>query len=214
MRKTQNKQVEKQTIIAFGSFCLIALATFMFGASWGSRAAEVPFLKLAQVTGTASVSSLEDIIAICRERAKWTCAENAYIDLYEKTKDASVVARLADMQRKLGSPQALQTYAAYTNVGGKDADALYQYAQLLEKSGDIEGALTMYANSAAASGDRLPVRATTGLVRILMQERRFEEALAKIKEFQASAGNAENYFNTELDQLPGLIKTAKRIAAK
>jgi tetratricopeptide (TPR) repeat protein len=208
-------KVDKQTIIAYGIFCTVSLVILLIAGSWGRHATSIPFLKLAQITGTASADTLDKIVVACTERAKWDCAQKALVDLYEKTNDVETVAKLADMQRKLGFTQnALATYAAYSNVGGKNPEHFLKYAELLEKSGNIEGAISAYTNAFVNAGDRLPVRAMTGIVRNLMAERRYEEAQAKIKEFQASASNAENYFNEEADQLPLLIKNSKRMAAR
>jgi hypothetical protein len=212
--KKLNK-VDKQTTIAYGVFCTVTLAMFLIAGSWGRHATSIPFLKLAQITGTASADTLEKIVVACTERAKWECAQAALVDLYEKTNDVETVAKLADMQRKLGFTQnALSTYAAYSNVGGKNPEHFLKYAELLEKSGNVEGAITAYTSAFVNAGDRLPVRAMTGIVRLLMVERRYEEAQTRIKEFQASAGNAENYFNEEADQLPLLIRNSKKMASR
>lgn len=208
-------QVDKQTMIAYGIFCTVSLVILLIAGSWGRHATSIPFLKLAQITGTASAATLEEIVVACSERAKYDCAQEALVDLYEKTNDVETVAKLADMQRKLGLTQnALATYAAYANVGGKNPEHFLKYAELLEKSGNMEGAVTAYSSAFANAGDRLPVRAITGIVRCLMAERRYEEAQARLKEFHASASNAENYLNEEADQLPLLIKNSKKMASR
>ncbi len=208
-------KVDKRTIIAYGIFCTVSLVILLIAGSWGRHATSIPFLKLAQITGTASAETLEKVVVACTERAKWDCAQAALVDLYEKTNNIEVVAKLADMQRKLAFTQpALATYASYANLGGKNPEHFLKYAELLEKSGNTEGAITAYTNAFVNAGDRLPVRAMSGIVRLLMVERRYEEALARIKEFQGSAGNADNYFNEEADQLPLLIKNSKQMASR
>jgi tetratricopeptide (TPR) repeat protein len=208
-------KTDKQTMIAYGIFCTVSLVILLVAGSWGRYATSIPFLKLAQMTGTASTATLEKIVEACSERAKFECAQQALLDVYDKTKDPETIARLADMQRKIGATQsALATYASYTNIGGKNAEHYFQYGKLLEATGDIEGAIVAYTNSVANSGDRLPVRATTGKVRLLMVERRYEEAYSTVKAFRNSAGNADNYFNEEADQLPMLIKNSKKMAAR
>jgi tetratricopeptide (TPR) repeat protein len=208
-------QAEKRTVMAFAAICTVLTLAYIHGLNWGRWASSIPTMKLAQMTGTASAETLENIVQACREQAKYDCAQQAYVDLYKKTQNPEVVARLGDMQAKLGDTKtALSTYAAYIQVGGKDPKRMYEFGQLQEKSGDAQAAIDTYAKAVQASTDRLPVRAMTALVRLLMVEHRYQDALTEIKAFHDSAGNAEGYFLEEESQLPKLIRESKKVAAR
>lgn len=208
-------KTEKKAIIAFMVFCSVTLLGFGHLLNWGSYALSIPFLKAAQISGTASKQTLETIIVACSVNGKWACVEQAHIDLYRATNDAEVVAKLANLQTKLQKDaQALQTYQSYVQVGGKEAEALLHFAKLLEKTGNAEKAIEMYEAAMVAQTDRLPVRAMTGLVRMLISQRRLQEAFDKIQKFHESAENASGYFVAEMGQLEEALKTAKKMAAR
>lgn len=209
------RKTEKKAIISFMVFCSVVLLGFGHLLNWGSYAFSIPFLKAAQISGTASKSTLETIITACMVNGKWSCVEQAHIDLYRATNDPEVVAKLANIQSKLAKDaQALQTYQSYVQVGGKNPEALLSFAKLLEKSGNAEQAIIQYEASAAAQTERLPVRAMTGLVRLLISQRRLQEAFDKIQKFHDSAENAGGYFVAEMEQLESALKAPKKMAAR
>jgi tetratricopeptide (TPR) repeat protein len=187
-------------------------------ARWGSYAFEIPFVRIAEFTGTLSKEGYQELAQACVERNKWSCAKDAYIGLYRKyrsTGDSSGLASLAALQLQLGETQAaLASYGSYVNSGGKDATALLKYAQVLEGQSQFEDALRIYDLSIAAAPQTLPVRATTGIVRILMQQEKLESARARIVAFHESAENAKGYLTFELAEIEGKLNSSSTEANK
>lgn len=209
------RRTEKKAIVAFMVFCSVTLLGFGHLLNWGSYAFSIPFLKAAQISGTASKQTLETIITACAVNGKWSCVEQTHIDLYRATNDAEVVAKLASIQTKLAKEaQALSSYESYVQVGGKNPEALLSYAKLLEKSGNAEKAIVTYEAAVAAQTERLPVRAMTGLVRLLISQRRLQDAFDKIQKFYDTAENANGYFVAEMEQLESALKAPKKMAAR
>jgi tetratricopeptide (TPR) repeat protein len=96
----------------------------------------------------------------------------------------------------------------------KRSEALLRYAVLLDQSGRDDEAIQIYEASIAARTDVLPVRATSGIVRILMEKGRYEEAHARVTAFHNSAGNAKGYLNTELAQLESRLESRISTSSK
>jgi tetratricopeptide (TPR) repeat protein len=179
--------------------------------SWGAYATDIPLLKVSQMTGLLSNDGYREIAKACIDLNKYDCAKDAYSELYNEKHDVQALNDLAWLENQLGeSTNAIATYKAYFTAGGKDLEAFTQYGFLLETSGQSEEAAKVYENGIANSGNSLPVKATTGLVHLLIKEGKYNEALERINTFHASAGNAEGYLNNEKTQLEeALSKQAK-----
>jgi tetratricopeptide (TPR) repeat protein len=208
---TNMQKISKQTVIAFVIASCLVFIGFVHSFNWGRHAYSIPFLKTAQILGMSSPAGLESIIEACRERGKWACVHDTSFELFEKTKNPQPLGRLAVFYSRLNQPQlAVSVFEAYVKAGGNESGIAFEYGQILEKTNQREQAISWYDKSMATSGDRLPVRAMTALVRILMQDRRYEEAYERIVAFHGSAGNATSYFTTELSELERLLPKAAR----
>lgn len=210
-----DRSAEKRTITAFMIVCALILVGFAHLVNWGGYALSMPFRQMARMTGTISPQGLEHVIQACFDRSKWDCVQDAHGELYQKTKNPEVLARLAHFRERLNRTEdARLTYDWYLRAGGQNAEALFRYADLLENAGDSSKALELYVKSIAAAGERLPVRAMTGLLRILMNEGRNQEAFDHLQAFYSSAGNAKDYFGSEYQSLENSIKRGKRVAKR
>jgi len=200
-RKNEMKKVK---ILFATAAVLVALYAHLL--NWGSYAVEIPFVKLGQLTGTLSHDGYQELAGACIQLNKWECAKDAYLDLFTSKRDLNGLAERASLELRLGETQnALATYAQFFAAGGKNADASYQYGFLLENAGRPAEAMKAYEFGMANAGDRLPVKATTGLVQLLIKQGRYDEALARIETFHQSAGNATGYLNTEKAQLENVL---------
>lgn len=194
--------MEKKNIITLIVAALILAGGYAHLVNWGSYATSIPFTKVAQLTGMLSKEGYQNLAQACIELNKWNCAKDAFLDLYRSKKDVEGLSGLAYLQtRLLETDAASATFASYFKVGGKDGLSALRYAKLLEEKGQIDEALKYYELSVTARPLDLPVQATTAIVRLLMKQGRYEDALARITEFHESAGNAKGYLNTELAQL-------------
>lgn len=196
------KKTEKTSIQIMLAFSTVVAVGFGYLQSWGQYATSMPFTKLAQMTTGLSPQGYRDLAKACIELNKWSCAEDAYIELTTQAGDVQGFAELGSLRNRLKQTEAaLQAYEAYEKRGGKDAFSLVQYGKLLEAANRDEDAMKIYEKSIASSGEALPVQATTGIVRLLMKQGRYEEAYVRVITFHESAQNASGYLNTELSQL-------------
>jgi tetratricopeptide (TPR) repeat protein len=204
------KQGEKKTIVVLIGVAIVMAIGFAHLASWGSYALRIPFVKMQQLTGTLSPQGYEELAAACVRLNKWNCARDAYLEMQAATKNPEGLALLADLQIRLNEPQAaLITYANYFRVGGRDGESALKYAKLLENQGDTENAVKYYESSVELRPKVLPIQATTGIVRILIKQGRYQDALNRINAFHESAENAKGYLNTELAQVEAVLDSQK-----
>lgn len=200
-------KIENQTILAMAitSVSILLLTAHML--SWGAHAFSVPFLKVGNWTGMLGTSGYNELAQMCLDLGKIPCAKNAYIENFRQNRELESLAKLARLQvRNQETQNALTTFAAYINAGGKNGEAALLYGQLLEQAGQDAEALRMMELSIASRPDSLPIAATGAIVRILMKQGRYEDARDRLLRFHDSAGNAKGYLNTELSQIEQAIK--------
>ncbi len=200
--KTENK-----TIFAMVVTTITILVVTAHMLSWGAHAFSIPFFKLGQWTGLLGASGYSELAQICMDLGKISCAQQTYIENFRKHRDLESLANLARLQVRNQDPQnAMTTFAAYIDAGGRDGEAAILYGQLLEQAGQDAEALRMMELSITNRPETLPIAATGAIVRILMKQGRYEEARDRLVRFHDSAGNAKGYLNTELSQIEQAIK--------
>ena len=194
-------KIEREASLGFVALTVALVAIVGHCFAWGSHAFSIPGLKAAQWTGMLSASGYRELAQDCLDLGKTAQAERAYLDMFRSAHDPEGLALLASLQAREGkAPAAAQTYAVYFSSGGRSTDALSGYARALEATGQIDEAIKRY-DEAAANTNLLPVTATTGVVRLLIAQHRFDEAYSRILRFQASAENAKGYLNSERSNL-------------
>ena len=90
--ETALKANEKKSIRAMAIFGVLFVAGFCHLGSWGSHAFSIPFTKIAQITGTLSAEGYHNLAQTCIDLNKWSCAENAYLDLATSRGDVEGLA--------------------------------------------------------------------------------------------------------------------------
>ena len=209
--KTQRENdVEKKTIIGLICAALSIMAFYAHAANWGSYALSIPFVKIAQVTGTLSTQGYKDLADQCITLNKWSCARDAYLGIFTSNRDVQGLSALGHFEVRMGNqPGAIGAYMAYFKNGGKDGEAALDFAKVLESSNQYDQAIQYYEASILARPLVLPIQATAGIVRLQMKQGKYEEAYQRILAFHESAENAKGFLNTELAQLESTLhKTA------
>jgi hypothetical protein len=200
-------QTENQTITLMIAFSVALLLVAAHMVSWGGHAFTIPGLKVAQWTGMLSPAGYDELAQDCIDLNKYACARTAYIESFQINRSPEPLAKLARLQVRMQETQmAMSTFGTYFKNGGKDGEAALLYGQLLEQAGQDADAEKMLELSIAARSSMLPIAATGAIVRIMMKQGRYDEARTRIENFQASAGNAKGYLNTELAQIEQAIK--------
>jgi tetratricopeptide (TPR) repeat protein len=214
--KNADKKTEKQTIKMLIITAVVIVLMYTHLLNWGSYAVQIPFVKLGEFTGLLSKEGYLELADVCVVLNKWDCAKDALTEVYTSQRDSAGLAARARLETRLGETQkAINTYAVYFAVGGNSVDAMSNYGDLLAEANRNEEAIKAYESAISNSGSAfLPLKATTGLVHLLMKQGRYEEALTRINKFHSSADNATGYFNTEKSRLENyLSKQAKTSGA-
>lgn len=195
--KAENQAIKAMAITAVS--LLLVMAHML---NWGAHAFSIPFLKVGQWTSLLSPQGYDELAQAYIDQGKYPGARTAYIDSFRTHRSAEPLAKLARLQVRLQDTQAaMATFQAYFQNGGKDGEAALLYGQLLEQGGQDNEAIKLFELSITLRPDQLPIAATGALVRIFMKQGRYIEAHEKLTAFQASAGNAKGYLNTELGQV-------------
>jgi tetratricopeptide (TPR) repeat protein len=196
------KDIEKKAITGMIAVCVAITALYVHSVNWGNYAFKIPVVKIEQLTGTLSNEGYRELAETCTNLGKYDCAKNAYLGLYQIRGDINGLAELGKLNMRLSNnDEAIAAYSTYLKVGGNSYETTLEYARTLENAGRTDEAFKMYETASLSAGEKLPVQAMTGQVRLLMKQGKYEEALTRIQAFQDSAGNAKGYLNTELAQL-------------
>ncbi len=195
---------------AYVVFSLILILSYMHILNWGPFALEVPALKAQHYLGVLNSKGYSKLAQACVARGKEQCAKQAYIDMFNRTKDVEALALLAQIETRTHEPEvAAKTYEAYYKKGGKNPRVALQYALLLEQLHKYDASIHYFRLSIQQNPDTLAVFATGELLRILMAQQKYTKAQSLIESFWASAENAKGYFNTEAAQLKKYVRPVK-----
>ena len=199
--------MEKKTIVSMVTGVAVMMALFLHFATWGSYSFAVPFVKLQDMTGMLSKKGYLDYAKSCEELRKWSCAKQAYANLYKKHGEVLGIEKLARFQVRLGEmDDAMSAFEIYFRKGGKSGEAAYEYAKLLEQRGMDNEAMKFYDISIAERPKVLAIQATGGIIRILTKQGRVVEVRDRILSFHGSAENAKTFFVTELIKAQDVLR--------
>lgn len=195
---------QKRTIWFIIGFSIVFLIGAKHVFNWGGDAVSIVFLKMGKSVGLISASGLEDVIEICERRGKFECANDAHLTLLRRQpNNAQALQRFAHFNYQLKQyPLASLGYETYIKVGGRDYDSLIEYAQISALQGQKDKAKDSYRMAMQSAGAKiLPVKATTGLVRLLIDESQFEEAKRILQEFYEGDEHGSQYLTKEFQIL-------------
>jgi tetratricopeptide (TPR) repeat protein len=193
---------QKRTIVMMSATALVILLAFAHMASWGRHSVSIVFLKAAAFTGLASANDYTKLAEACTDTGRYECATDAYLYLYQETRDVEVVGQLAEFYVKMQDHKAAAaTFVKYYQLEGKNPKRSYFYGVALEKLGENERAINAYKLSIEQNPEMLNLNATKSLVKLLMAEQRQPEAYDVIAKWHAGAENAKGHLTEELKLL-------------
>lgn len=160
-----------------------------------------------QMTGTLSVEGYNELAQMCIGTGQYTCAEDAYLELFEKSKNPEALLRLAYLQgRQKKADEAAETFQNYFAADGRDGNAMIAYAKLLEQKDQLKEALNYYMASIPARPEIVPVQATTGIIRIYKKQKRYREAYNHLLAFRRTSPIAREYLKEEMQSITRLLR--------
>ncbi|MBX7231915.1 MAG: hypothetical protein K1X29_07490 [Bdellovibrionales bacterium] len=183
------------------------LVAFLFtvgllqSASWDKFALSIIPLKIKQMTHTASMEDLTQIIGICKERLKHECVESSLSQMAEKG-NLEALAELGKYQMKLKKTKlATQSFNHYFKQGGLDLEASYQFAKALGELGEVDLASNYYDQVLKARPEALQITVTQNYVKMLVNNKRNDQALNLIKTVRSSSPSASLFMEDEYKTL-------------
>ena len=153
---------------------------------WGSSSLSIVSLKARQWTGLLSKQAYADLKNICMNLKKYDCVESAHQSYFRSSNDLSALHALGELQYRRGLlDEAKQTYTLYFTKKGKEVKAAYNYAQILEKSGNTQQALGYYKYALKASPEVAQVSVMRAYINLLIKNGQHAKAKAELSKFQS-----------------------------
>lgn len=192
------------TLIFFSA--IIILASFFQAVNWDTYFFKIIPLKAKEMAGIATPKDLYSIVEICQNRHKYDCAKKAYYELYHLNKDLQILGQLATLQLKTGESQAaVNSFQQYVELGGKDLETIYHYAQALGQVGKIDEAVNYYRRVLAEKPNTLQITITRNYVSLLMNSKRYSEARAVLSHYRKKANNTAYFMEKEFQALNRIL---------
>lgn len=188
------KTITKNLIIA--GFLLMGSAIHL--SEWGSSALSIVPLKARQWTGLLSQQAYGDLQKICMNLKKYDCVESAHRSFYRSSNDLSALHALGELQYRRGLvDEAKQTYTQYFTKKGKNVKAAYNYAQILEKSGNTKRALDYYKYALTVNPEVAQVSVMRAYISLLMKDGQHAKAKAELNKFQTMVKKSTSLVQNE-----------------
>ena len=148
-QKSANKQQERtaQKKIAKNIFLsgLVLMSIVIYVGNWGASSFKIVPLKARQFTGMLNQKSFASLKNVCMSLKKYDCVENAHKSFFKSSGRLQVLESLGEFQyRRNKLSEASKTYGLYFTHKGNSVKSAYNYARILEKSGDKKSALSYY----------------------------------------------------------------------
>lgn len=203
-----DERTDKKAVKTMGFISAMLVVSFVHSSQWGGSVFEIIPLKTKQILGMASASDLRAIADICIKRAKVGCAESALASLQQaEPQNLEITAELAQFLRRARQlPESQAAYAQYFASGGKESAPAFEYAQLLEKSGQLDEAIKFYDLALANKPDTLQVTIVQAYVGALMKNGRNAEAKTVIEGIREKGESAKAFMTKEYDQITAVAK--------
>ena len=189
----------------------IIVVVAMHLASWGSHSIEIRWLQVRDLTGTASVNSMDRMVQICTELKKHSCVEYAYTRMAQI--DKSKTNKLAEYQmsrRKFR--EAAQNLKTHLTTAKKDSTAMYLYARTQGELGNVDEAATYYEKALQMHARVLQPEVVKNYVKDLARAKRYSQAQAVIIRARRVNAKASRFMEQEyrlLDATNGRHTAAK-----
>ncbi len=199
---------EKQIIILFSSFVVIALGSFMQLVNWDNHSLDIIPLKIKDTIGMTSPADADRTAEICMDLKKWDCVESNYSKVGNA--DATKLPRLGHFQMKRAKyNEAAQTYYKFFQNSGTDLEASYNYAKALSQLGKVDEATKYFDSVLAARPNVLQVTVVQNYVKLLMDNQRYDQARKLIQDIRGKGPDSAMFMESEFQKIKS-IKTASR----
>ncbi|MCM2281001.1 MAG: hypothetical protein NDI61_04055 [Bdellovibrionaceae bacterium] len=195
VQKAQMRMIQKLA----GCAALLLVGVLHFG-KWGGDGFAILPLKAANSIGLLGVSGTQHLVKVCMRHGDLECADRGFQKLSALANgNKDILQRAAHFHHQVKNHAlANSNYDTYVKAGGRDYDALEEYGRSLVLAGDNTKAKEIF-QLAIDNADKatLPVRATRGLLQVLIEEKNEKEARDIILAFRKGDHHGERYFEAE-----------------
>lgn len=191
-----DEQIDKANRRAIVVISTIIVLVAFHLASWGSYSLEIRFLQLRDLTGLASVKSMNRMADICLELKKFRCVEYSYVRAAQI--DKGQTAKLAEYQisrRKF--KEAAQALREHLRSAKKDNTAMLLYAKTLGELGQIDEAARYYEHILGSQSRKLQPEVVKSYVKDLARAKRYSQAQAVILRARKTHARAGRFMEQE-----------------
>lgn len=208
-RNPNDKAASKSSfwLVVLGIF---VLAGFLHAANWDNHFFEIIPLKTKQLLGVASLNELEKIAAICEDRKKNFCQEQALSEAFAiDNKKRDRLIKIAELQiSRSGYEDSTNTLSKYFKAGGKDRLARYNLAVSLAKTGKTTEAKKQLHYLVFSTKGSLDAQAARTYVSLLMESGDYQTAQKVVRHCRGLGNNTAMFLETEWKEIQKKLKVA------
>lgn len=210
---------DKKTTLKTSSLMLIVasflVVSFIHGVNWDHHFFSIIPLKIKQTIGTASSHDLKEIAAICTERRKYSCAEEAYLQLVkQEPQPTETMAELGELQFRMERyPAAIESYTNYIEAKEdssdiqKELDANYNLAIAYTRTGQFDQADIYFKKTLEKKPNVIQVTVIQKYVEMLVEANRLEDAKKVITTYRKKSTARESFMEKEYKDIQERLKT-------
>ncbi len=192
-----NQKEHKRAQTAIAKNIVIAglglMAGIVYIGSWGSSSVSIAPLKARQWTGQLNPASFQKLKTICMRLKKYDCVEKAQESFFQSSGDMKALEEMGEFQyRRKKFDQAQKTYHRYFTQKGTSVKSAYNYARILEKSGQDKHALSYYQYALKAEPDTLQITVMRSYIDLMVkmgQTHQARQELSRLKPVITRAGS-------------------------
>ncbi|MGZ3721975.1 MAG: tetratricopeptide repeat protein [Bdellovibrionales bacterium] len=208
-RQAVNNAVEKRTIILYSTFLAVFLGSFIQLTNWDNYSLDIIPLKIKETIGMSNQQDNEKTAQICMDLKKWDCVETNYSKVGNE--DATKLPRLGQFQMKRAKyNEAAHTFYGFFQKGGTDLEASYSYAKALAQLGQVDEATKYFEQVLGARPDVLQVTVVQNYVKVLMEHKRYDQALKLIKNIRSKGPETGSFMEVDYKKIQDTMATASR----
>lgn len=159
------------------------LATSFF---LNSPTGQVMSIRTKAQIGIATQEDWTNLAQYCKNANDLVGAEDALRTAFNKDKtNLNLLLQIAKLQEQsLQNEKAVKTYEEYLKLGGSELEVRLQYAIALERTNQLDKAISEYETLMIAQAGSVNVTATKGLINLYIRMERFIDAEKAIEDFK------------------------------
>lgn len=182
---------------------ILLVTTYYYTLFWGSFSLQTAPLQIKGILKKITPTELAQLADICHKRQNQQCRIKTLSEIIKlEPENQDRWGNLANAYRQNKKyDYAIDSYARYFGLDGKDLMHAYNYAHLLSEDGKYDDAKKYYEYVLQAKPETLQITIAREYVETLMKMEANDEALAFLNQTRASGDNAKFFMDKEYEIL-------------